>query len=77
MVLLPIFLRSRPLDPGPLADALTQTAAQAGVAVRELRLLLMGEKTSAANAMVAGLGPTVRIYVGRYARRGQWLLDRF
>lgn len=64
VVLLPIFLRSRPLDPGPLADALTQTAAQAGVAVRELRLLLMGEKTSAANAMVAGLGPTVRIYVG-------------
>lgn len=64
VVLLPIFLRSRPLDPGPLADALTQTAAEAGVAVRELRLLLMGEKTSAANAMVAGLGPTVRIYVG-------------
>ncbi len=64
VVLLPIFLRSRPLDPGPLADALTQTAAQAGVAVRELRLLMMGEKTSAANAMVAGLGPTVRIYVG-------------
>jgi STE24 endopeptidase len=64
LVLLPIFVRSRPLDAGPLADALTQTADQAGVAVRELRLLLMGEKTSAANAMVAGLGPTVRIYVG-------------
>ena len=64
VVLLPIFVRSRPLDPGPLADALTHTAEQAGVAVRELRLLLMGEKTSAANAMVAGLGPTVRIYVG-------------
>ena len=39
VVLLPIFLRSRPLDSGPLADALSQTAAQAGVAVRELRLL--------------------------------------
>jgi STE24 endopeptidase len=62
--LLPLFIRSRPLDPGPLADALRQTAADAGVAVRELRLLLLGEKTSAANAMVAGLGPTVRIYVG-------------
>ena len=24
----------------------------------------MGEKTSAANAMVAGLGPTLRVYVG-------------
>ena len=31
--------------------------------VRELRLLKMGEKTAAANAMVAGLGPTVKIYV--------------
>ena len=63
VVLLPIFLRSEPLAPGPLADALAATAAAAGVAVRELRLLRMGEKTSAANAMVAGLGPTVRIYV--------------
>ena len=29
-----------------------------------MRLLHMGEKTSAANAMVAGLGPTLRVYVG-------------
>ncbi len=64
VILLPIFMKSRPLEDGPLADTLRRTADQAGVAVRELRLLLMGEKTSAANAMVAGLGPTVRIYVG-------------
>ena len=64
IVLLPIFLRSEPLQEGPLADVLWRTAREAGVAIRELRLLKMGEKTSAANAMVAGLGPTRRIYVG-------------
>jgi Zn-dependent protease with chaperone function len=63
VLLLPLFLRSEPLRPGPLADALWATARSADLRVRELRLLKMGEKTAAANAMVAGLGPTVRIYV--------------
>jgi STE24 endopeptidase len=64
VLLLPIFLRSEPLPGGPLADALWDTVRRAGVAVRELRLLHLGEKTSAGNAMVAGIGPTRRIYVG-------------
>jgi STE24 endopeptidase len=63
VLLLPLFLRSEPLREGALADALRATADAAGVAVRELRLLRMGEKTAAANAMVAGLGPSRRIYV--------------
>jgi STE24 endopeptidase len=63
VVLLPLFLRSEPLAAGTLADELREIARRAHVRVRELRLLKMGEKTSAANAMVAGLGPTVRIYV--------------
>jgi Zn-dependent protease with chaperone function len=64
VLLLPIFLKSEPLREGPLADELWRTSRDAGVAVRELRMLHMGDKTSAANAMVAGLGPTLRIYVG-------------
>ena len=63
VLLLPIFLRSEPMAAGELADALWDTARRANVHVRDLRLLRMGEKTAAANAMVAGLGPTVRIYV--------------
>ncbi len=63
VLLLPLFLRSEPMADGPLADELWQTARRAQVNVRELRLLKMGEKTAAANAMVAGLGPTVKIYV--------------
>ena len=63
VLLLPLFLRSEPMAAGALADELWETARRAHVHVRELRLLKMGEKTAAANAMVAGLGPTVRIYV--------------
>ena len=63
VLLLPIFLRSEPMASGDLADALWETARRANVHVRDMRLLKMGEKTAAANAMVAGLGPTVRIYV--------------
>jgi STE24 endopeptidase len=63
LVLLPLFLRSEPLRDGSLADALRRTVERAGIAVRDLRLLRMGEKTAAANAMVAGMGPTRRIYV--------------
>jgi STE24 endopeptidase len=63
VLLLPLFLKSEHMAGGELADALWATAQSAGVRVRELRLLKMGEKTAAANAMVAGLGPTVRIYV--------------
>jgi STE24 endopeptidase len=64
ILLLPIFLRSEPLRDGRLAAEMWRTAEAAGVRVREIRLLRMGEKTAAANAMVAGLGPTLRIYVG-------------
>jgi STE24 endopeptidase len=64
VLLLPIFLRSEPMPDGPLRDALVATVRDAGVTVREIRLLHMGEKTSASNAMVAGLGPTRRIFIG-------------
>ena len=64
VVLLPIFMRSEPLADGPLAEALWETVRATGVPVRDMRLLHMGEKTSAANAMVAGMGPTLRVYVG-------------
>jgi STE24 endopeptidase len=63
VLLLPLFLRSERMSGGALADTLWETARLARVNVRELRLLKMGEKTAASNAMVAGLGPTVRIYV--------------
>jgi STE24 endopeptidase len=71
VVLLPLFLTSEPLAEGPLSDELWRTVRETGVPVREMRLLHMGEKTSAANAMVAGLGPTLRVYVGDTIADGQ------
>lgn len=64
VLLLPIFLRSEPMPDGELATALRATIAATGIHVRELRLLHLGDKTTAANAMVAGIGPTLKVYVG-------------
>jgi STE24 endopeptidase len=61
ILILPLFLRSHPLPPGPLADDLHALAARGGVRVRALRVLEASAKTSASNAFVAGHGPTRRI----------------
>ena len=61
VLILPLFLRSHPLAPGPLADDLHALAARGGVRVRTLRVLEASAKTSASNAFVAGYGPTRRI----------------
>ena len=71
VLLLPLFMKSEPLSDGPMADALWETVRTSGVPVKEMRLLHMGEKTSAANAMVAGLGPTLRVYVGDTIAEGE------
>ena len=61
VLILPLFLRSHPLPPGPLADDLHALAQRGGVRVRALRVLEASAKTSASNAFVAGHGPTRRI----------------
>jgi STE24 endopeptidase len=61
VLLLPLFLRSRPLSPGTLRDDLLALAGRAGVAIGSVRVLEAGAKTSAANAAVTGIGPTRRI----------------
>ena len=61
VLIVPLFLRSHPLPPGPLADDLSALAARAGVRVRALRVLEASAKMSASNAFVAGVGPTRRI----------------
>jgi STE24 endopeptidase len=71
VLLLPLFMKSEPLSDGPMADSLWETVHESGVPVKEMRLLHMGEKTSAANAMVAGLGPTLRVYVGDTIAEGE------
>ena len=64
VLLLPLFLKSRPIGEGPVADEVWGLVRRSGVDIREVRELLMSEKTSESNAMVAGMGPTRRVYVG-------------
>jgi STE24 endopeptidase len=64
VVLLPLFLRSEPLRGGPLRATVDDLVAASGLVVRDVRLLRLGDKTSAGNAAVVGVGPTRRILVG-------------
>jgi STE24 endopeptidase len=61
VLLVPLFLRSRPLAEGSLRDDLLALAAAADVSVATVRVLESGAKSASANAAVVGLGPTRRI----------------
>ena len=64
VLLLPLFLPSEALPPGPLRTVVDDVVARSGLAVRDVRLLRLGRKTSGSNAAVVGIGPTRRILVG-------------
>ncbi len=64
VLLLPLFLRSETLAPGPLRTMAEELVARSGLRVSDIRLLMLSEKTTAANAAVVGLGPTRRILLG-------------
>ena len=64
VLLLPLFLRSEPLAPGALRTVAEELVARSGLRVCDVRLLLLSEKTTSANAAVVGLGPTRRILLG-------------
>jgi STE24 endopeptidase len=61
VLLVPLFLRSRPLAEGSLRDDLLALSVRAGVSIAAVRVLESGEKSASANAAVVGLGPTRRI----------------
>jgi STE24 endopeptidase len=64
VLLLPLFLRSERLGPGPLRTMADELVAASGLRVGDVRLLIMSEKTTGSNAAVVGLGPTRRILLG-------------
>jgi STE24 endopeptidase len=61
VLLLPLFYKFRPLDDPELVRRLTALAEQAGTQVRGVYVMDMSSRTTAANAMLAGLGRTRRI----------------
>ncbi|MEU6345100.1 M48 family metalloprotease [Streptomyces sp. NPDC046977] len=61
VVLEPLFNRFRPMDAGPLRDALLALAARDGVPVRDVLVADASRRTTALNAYVSGFGRTRRI----------------
>ena len=64
VLLMPIFYKFRPLDDPELVRRLTALAEQAGARVRGVYVMDMSSRTTAANAMLTGLGSTRRIILG-------------
>ncbi|MBF6613690.1 MAG: M48 family metallopeptidase [Chloroflexi bacterium] len=64
VLLMPIFYNFKPLDDPDLAQRLTLLAEQAGTKVRGVYVMDMSSRTTAANAMLTGLGRTRRIILG-------------
>jgi STE24 endopeptidase len=64
VLLLPLFFKFKPLDDPDLVERLTQLAEGAGARVRGVYVMDMSSRTTAANAMLAGLGRTRRIILG-------------
>lgn len=71
ILFLPIFFKLTPLPDGDVKQRALALAAQARTRVRGIYSMNMSSKTTAANAMVIGLGNTRRIVLG------DTLLDRY
>ena len=71
ILFLPLFYKLTPLLEGSVRERALALAAQSGTRVRGIYSMNMSSKTTAANAMVIGLGATRRIVLG------DTLLDRY
>jgi STE24 endopeptidase len=63
-VLLPLFFRLRPLEPGPLTERIEALFARAGAARPRVAAIDLSTRTTAANAAVIGLGTSRRVVLG-------------
>ncbi|MGA7733593.1 MAG: M48 family metallopeptidase [Chloroflexia bacterium] len=64
LLLMPLFYKFRSLDDPELVARLTRLAERAGARVQGVYVMDMSSRTTAANAMLAGLGGTRRIILG-------------
>jgi STE24 endopeptidase len=64
VLLMPLFNKFTPLTDGPLRARLMQMAADAGSPVRGVYVMDLSKRTTAANAMFTGIGPTRRVILG-------------
>ena len=64
VLLMPLFYKFRPLEDAELVARLTRLAEGVGAKVRGVYVMDMSSRTTAANAMLTGLGATRRIILG-------------
>lgn len=64
VLLIPLFFKLEPMEPGPLKERLLKMCEKFGVEVKDVYHLGMGEKTEKGNAAFVGLGRTKRIMIG-------------
>jgi len=64
VILIPIFFKLKPMEPGALKDRLLALCGRHGVRVKDVYHLGLGEKTEKGNAAFVGLGATKRILIG-------------
>lgn len=64
VLLMPLFYKFRPLDDPELTERITRLAERAGTRVGGVYVMDMSSRTTAANAMLTGLGGTRRIILG-------------
>jgi STE24 endopeptidase len=64
VLLMPLFYKFRPLEDAELVARLTRLAEGVGTKVRGVYVMDMSSRTTAANAMLTGLGGTRRIILG-------------
>lgn len=62
--LLPLFFKLKPLPPSELTERLHELARHAGTRIQGIYCLDLSSKTTAANAMLTGLGRTRRVIIG-------------
>jgi STE24 endopeptidase len=63
LVILPLFYPSKPLERPSLADRLRQLAGGAGMTITGIFNLELSKDTKKANAMLAGMGSSRRVYL--------------
>jgi STE24 endopeptidase len=70
VLLMPIFYKFRPLDDPELVERIHALVDRAGTRVRGVYVMDMSSRTTAANAMLTGLGRTRRIILGDTLLKG-------
>jgi STE24 endopeptidase len=63
LVILPLFYPAQPLDRPQLAERLKKLAGEAGMKITGIYDLALSKDTKKANAMLAGMGSTRRVYL--------------